>query len=132
VLSQTFRTLLQSRMQIGLVKHQQQFPDIDQLIFEPNAQDGELFFSNAFSFANRQRIAEIAYRNVMADLRNRADTLAPLLAAHGLSVRADIAADTQRSILDGLDRRPRKTETTARLHRALDDIDAMVASRRTH
>jgi predicted acylesterase/phospholipase RssA len=132
VLSQTFRTLLQSRMQIGLVKHRQQFPDIDQLIFEPNAQDGELFFSNAFSFANRQRIAEIAYRNVMADLRNRADTLAPLLAAHGLSVRADIAADTQRSILDGLDRRPRKTETTARLHRALDDIDAMVASRRTH
>jgi hypothetical protein len=58
--------------------------------------------------------------------------LAPLLAAHGLSVRADIAADTQRSILDGLDRRPRKTETTARLHRALDDIDAMVAARRTH
>src|SRR3546814_5958288 len=69
-----FRSLLQSRMQIGLVKHQQQFPDIDQLIFEPNAQDGELFFTNAFSFANRQRIAEIAYRNVMADLRSEEHT----------------------------------------------------------
>jgi len=34
--------------------------------------------------------------------------------------------------MDGLQPRPRKTETTARLHRALDDIDAMVASRRTH
>jgi predicted acylesterase/phospholipase RssA len=131
VLSQTFRTLLQSRMQIGLVKHQQQFPDVDQLIFEPNAQDSELFFSNAFSFANRQRIAEIAYRNVMADLRNRADALAPVLAAHGLRVRADVVSDLRRSILDGLQPRPRKTETTARLHRALDDIDAMVASRRT-
>src|SRR3546814_16048608 len=104
-----FRSLLQSRMQIGLVKHQQQFPDIDQLIFEPNAQDGELFFTNAFSFANRQRIAEIAYRNVMADLRNRADALAPVLAAHGLSVRADVVGDVQRSILDGLQPRDRKS-----------------------
>lgn len=131
VLSQTFRTMLQSRMQIGLVKHQQLFPDIDQLIFEPNAQDGELFFSNAFSFANRQRIAEIAYRNVMADLRRRADTLAPVLAAHGLGIRQEVAGDEDRSILDGLKPRPRKTDTTARLHRALDDIDAQVASRRT-
>ena len=132
VLSQTFRTLLQSRMQIGLAKHQQQFPDIDQLIFEPNAQDGELFFTNAFSFANRQRIAEIAYRNVLADLRTRADTLEPVLAAHGLSVREEVAGDTTRSIMDGLQPRPRKTETTARLHRALDDIDAIVGSRRAH
>lgn len=132
VLSQTFRTLLQSRVQIGLAKHQQQFPDIDQLIFEPNAQDGELFFSNAFSFANRQRIAEIAYQNVLADLRNREETLAPVLAAHGLRVREELVGDLGRSILDGLKPRPRKTETTARLHRALDDIDAMVTSRRPH
>ena len=132
VLSQTFRTLLQSRMQIGLAKHQQQFPDIDQLIFEPNAQDGELFFTNAFSFANRQRIAEIAYRNVMADLCHRADALAPVLAAHGLRVREELVNDAGRSILDGLQPRSRKTETTARLHRALDDIDAMVAARRAH
>jgi predicted acylesterase/phospholipase RssA len=132
VLSQTFRTLLQSRIQIGLVKYQQQFPDIDQLVFEPNAQDGELFFSNAFSFANRQRIAEIAYRNVMADLRHRASMLAPVLAAHGLRVREEIAGDLHRSVLDGLKPRPRRTETTARLHRALDDIDAMVAPRRAH
>ncbi|GAB3355451.1 patatin-like phospholipase family protein [Lysobacter tyrosinilyticus] len=132
VLSQTFRTLLQSRMQIGLAKHQQQFPDIDQLIFEPNAQDGELFFTNAFSFANRQRIAEIAYRNVMADLRNRADALTPVLAAHGLRVRGEVVGEIERSILDGLPPRPRKTETTARLHRALDELDAMVGSRRAH
>jgi predicted acylesterase/phospholipase RssA len=132
VLSQTFRTLLQSRVQIGLAKYQQQFPDIDQLIFEPNAQDGELFFTNAFSFANRQRIAEIGYRNVLADLRLRAGTLAPVLAAHGLRVRQDVVADPHRSILDGLQPRPRKTETTARLHRALDDLGAFIASRDVH
>lgn len=131
VLSQTFRTMLQSRMQIGLVKHQQLFPDIDQLVFEPNAQDGELFFSNAFSFANRQRIAEIAYRNVMTDLRNRAATLTPVLSAHGLGIRQEVAGDVGRSILDGLKPRPRTTDTTARLHRALDDIGARIAPRRT-
>ena len=129
VLSQTFRTLLQSRMQIGLARHQQQFPDIDQLIFEPNGQDGELFFTNAFSFANRQRIAEIAYRNVMTDLRTRADALAPVMAAHGLRIRMDVAGAPERSILDGLKPQPRKTDTTARLHRTLDDIDALIGSR---
>ena len=129
VLSQTFRTFLQSRMQIGLAKHAQQFPDIDQLIFEPNAQDSELFFTNAFSFANRERIAQIAYRNVLADLRARRDTLEPLLQAHGLSLREQILADVDRSILDGLGPQPRATETTARLRRALDDVDALLSQR---
>lgn len=129
VLSQTFRTLLQSRMQIGLARHTQQFPDIDQLIFEPNARDGELFFNNAFSFANRQRIAEIAYRNVLADLRERAHLLRPVLAAHGLGLREAVVADAGRSILDGLSCPPRRTDTTARLHRALDDAGALLAAR---
>ncbi|MDN5783006.1 MAG: patatin-like phospholipase family protein, partial [Luteimonas sp.] len=37
VLSQTFRTLLQSRMHVGLARYAQQYPDIDQMVFEPNA-----------------------------------------------------------------------------------------------
>ncbi|WP_245156339.1 patatin-like phospholipase family protein [Agrilutibacter solisilvae] len=130
VLSQTFRTFLQSRMQIGLAKHAQQFPDVDQMIFEPNAQDGELFFTNAFSFANRERIAQIAYRNVLVDLHERAHTLGPLLEAHGLALRADVIAQAhERSILQGLRPQPRATETTARLRRALDDVDALLAQR---
>src|SRR5690606_11944746 len=35
VLSQTLRTLLQSRMQIGMEQYPRQYPDIDQLVFEP-------------------------------------------------------------------------------------------------
>lgn len=130
VLSQTFRTLLQSRMQVGLARYAQQYPDIDQLIFEPNAEDGELFFTNAFSFSARRRICEIAYRNTMADLHRRADTLGPQLAAHGINLRMDVIADRERSILDGLSRSPRDTDTTARLKRALDDVGQLVAARR--
>lgn len=130
VLSQTFRTLLQSRMQAGLARYAQQYPGVDQLVFEPNADDGELFFTNAFSFAARRRVCEIAYRNTLADLRQRADVLAPMLAAHGIALRREVLADPRRSILDGLPRRPRTTETTARLHRSLDQVERLVAARR--
>jgi predicted acylesterase/phospholipase RssA len=130
VLSQTFRTLLQSRMQVGLARYPQQYPNIDQLVFEPNPQDGELFFANAFSFAARRRICEIAYRNTLADLRARADTLRPLLAAHGIGLRDEIVNDVSRSILDGLALPTRDTDTTARLKRALDDVDLLVARKR--
>ncbi|MEH6421626.1 patatin-like phospholipase family protein [Pseudomonas sp. CGJS7] len=128
VLSQTFRTLLQSRMQVGLARYAQQYPDIDQLVFEPNAEDRELFFTNAFSFSARQRICEIAYRNTLADLRKRAEALAPVLAAHGLRLREEVLADGERSILDGLSKPQRDTETTARLRRALDDVDHLMAA----
>ena len=129
VLSQTFRTLLQSRMQVGLARYAQQYPDVDQLVFEPNADDGELFFTNVFSFAARRRVCELAYRNTLADLRQRAEVLRPLLAAHGIALREEVIADPERSILDGLAPRPRSTDATARLHRSLDDVERLVAAR---
>ncbi len=130
VLSQTFRTLLQSRMQVGLARYTQQYPDIDQLIFEPNAEDGEMFFTNAFSFSARRRICELAYRNTLDDLKRRADVLGPVLAAHGIRLREEVLADPKRSILDGLGPPPRHTETTARLDRALDDVEHLIDGRR--
>jgi predicted acylesterase/phospholipase RssA len=130
VLSQTLRTLLQSRMQIGMEKYPHQFPNIDQLVFEPNANDSELFFTNLFSFSSRHRVCQLAYRNTLADLRLRADVLRPMLAAHGIRLRDEIIGDRHRSFLDGLDVPPRMTETTARLRRALDDVDQVIAQRR--
>jgi predicted acylesterase/phospholipase RssA len=132
VLSQTFRTLLQSRMQVGLARYAQQYPDIDQLVFEPNAADGELFYTNVFSFAARRRVCDLAYRNTLADLRARADVLRPLLATHGIGLREDIIADSGRSILDGLARSPRHSDATARLQRALDDIERRISPRKRH
>lgn len=123
VLSQTFRTLLQSRMQVGLARYAQQYPDIDQFVFEPNAEDGELFFADAFSFAARRRICDLAYRNTLADLRRRAGELAPVLEAHGLALRTAVVDDATRSIVDGLAPPTRDTEATARLRRALDDVE---------
>jgi predicted acylesterase/phospholipase RssA len=130
VLSQTFRTLLQSRMQVGLQRYANTYPNIDQLVFEPNSDDGELFFTNVFSFAARRRVCELAFRNTLDDLRKRGDELRPLLEAHGLALREDVLADPARSILEGLPKQPRATETTARLRRALDEVDHFIAARR--
>ena len=123
VLSQTLRTMLQSRMQVGLARYAQQYPDIDQLVFEPNADNRELFYTNVFSFAARRRISQLAYRNTLADLRKRRDVLEPMLARHGIRLRPEVIADKPRSILAHLPPGQRRTETTARLGRALDDIE---------
>ena len=131
VLSQTFRTLLQSRMQGGLARYVQQYPDVDQLVFEPNETDGDLFFTNAFSFASRRRVCQLGYLNTLDDLRKRRAELAPVLAAHGLSLRKGVLDDERRSVLSSLPPAPpRSTDTTARLRRALDDAEHLVAQRR--
>ena len=130
VLSQTFRTLLQSRMQVGLAKYAQQYPDIDQMVFEPNADDGELFHANAFSFAARRRICQLAWRNTLDDLRRRADDLRPLLAANGIRLRDELLADDDRTLFDGLAAAPPpSTDTTAKLRRALDATERVIARR---
>lgn len=131
VLSQTFRTLLQSRMQVGLAKYAQQYPDTDQVVFEPNEDDGEMFFTNMFSYASRQRVCEHAFRSTLADLRRRRDQLGPVLEQHGLRLRAHVLDDPSLSVMDGLGLSPKPTETTARLRRALDDVDALVKTRRS-
>jgi predicted acylesterase/phospholipase RssA len=130
VLSQTFRTLLQSRMQASLSRYARHYDSADVLLFEPNADEIDMFFSNVFSYANRQHVAELAYRSTLADLRARRAQLAPILARHGLRLRDEVLDDTQRTLLAGLTQKPsRKTAATARLRRALDDLGTLVENR---
>lgn len=131
VISQALRTMLQSRMQVGLARYPGQYPHIDQVVFEPNAADRELFYTNIFSFAARRRISQLAYRNTLADLRMRRDVLGPVLARHGIRLREDVIADRPRSILAHLPPRVRATEATALLDRALDDIEYRLRQRRS-
>ena len=123
VLSQTFRTLLQSRMQVGLAKYAQQYPQVDQMVFEPNDDDGEMFFANVFSFDSRQRVCEHAYQSTLRDLRKRKAELDPVLAKHGLKLRDEVLNSPSSSIMHGLQKPIRQTDATALLRRALDDIE---------
>lgn len=130
VLSQTLRTMLQSRMQVGLARYPQQYPHIDQVVFEPNAADRELFYTNVFSFSARRRISQLAYRNTLDDLRKRRAVLEPVLARHGITLREEVIADRPRSILAHLPPAARSTDATAQLTRALDDIEHSLQRRR--
>jgi NTE family protein len=124
VLSQTFRTLLQSRVQSSMAKYAREYAHADVLVFEPDADDAEMFFTNVFSFASRARMAEHAYQATRADLRTRASELAPVLKRHGLQLRREVLRDTSRTLAGGLNGGVRpKTRTTARLNQALDALD---------
>ena len=123
VLSQTFRSLLQSRMRSGLSKYAREYAHADLVLFEPDADDAEMFFTNVFSFSSRGRVAEHAYQATRADLRRRRKELAPVLARHGLRLRDEVLADESRTLAAGLQRAAdTRTRTAARLHQALDAL----------
>lgn len=126
VLSQTFRTLLQSRVQVGLAKYAQQYPDTDQVVFEPNEDDSEMFFTNIFSYSSRQTVCEHAFKTTLADLRKHRAVLGPMFAQHGLTLRDDVLDDPTVSILDGVATGERQTPTTEQLRRALSKVDQLV------
>jgi predicted acylesterase/phospholipase RssA len=131
VLSQTFRTLLQSRMQVGIAKYAQQYDDVDKLYLEPDANDAEMFFTSAFSYRSRRYVCDHAYRATLNDLSKQRERLGPLLARHGLRLREEVIGDQDRTMLDGLTpERRRHSNTTARLRRALDDVDSLLVQRR--
>lgn len=123
VLSQTFRTILQSRVQVGLEKYARQYPDTDQLVLEPDEDDGEMFFTNIFSYRNRLRVCEYAFRSTLRDLSRRREQLKPLFARHGFTLRDEILDAPALSILDGVRPPSARTRSTARLHRALDELE---------
>ena len=124
VLSQMFRTLLQSRMQASIPKYEGKYASSDLLIIEPGKDDADMFFTNVFSFAHRKKLAENAYQTTLNDLRSHRKILGPLLKRHGLSLRDDVLDEPGRTLLSGLERKPaRRSQATSQLHRALDDLD---------
>lgn len=129
VLSQTFRTLLQSRVQVGLAKYAQQYPETDQVVFEPNEDDGEMFFTNVFSYSSRQRVCEHAFKTTLADLRKHRKVLGPMFAQHGLTLRDDVLDDPDLSILDGVNGEHSANTATRQLRRALRDVETLVKER---
>ncbi|HET9767281.1 MAG TPA: patatin-like phospholipase family protein [Thermoanaerobaculia bacterium] len=133
VLSQTFRTLIHSRMQVGLAAYRERYPDADVLLFEPRRDDYRMFFTNIFTFSSRQAVCEHAYLATRRDLRERAESLGPVLARHGMHLRHDVLADEERTVWDGLRERRNghrttdvPTDTLARLAATLDRLEGVL------
>ncbi|CAJ1767506.1 hypothetical protein LMCDFJHI_00418 [Aeromonas salmonicida] len=99
VLAQTFRSIIHSRMHVGMDRYKHQYPDADALLFEPSQADGEMFFANVFSYRDRRHLCEHAFQHTRRDLWQRRAELGPILAKHGLELNLGALADQQRSLL---------------------------------
>ena len=98
VLSQTFRAIIHSRMTVGISKYRAQFRGADVVLFEPDADDSEIFFTNIFAYATRARLCEHAYQRTRRDLLRRHAELVPVLARHGIRLRVDILKEENRRL----------------------------------
>jgi NTE family protein len=98
VLAQTFRSLIHSRMLVGLGKYEMEYKGADAILFEPSSDDTEMFFVNVFSYSGRKRLSEHAYQKTREDLLRRYDELAPKLARHGVCIRREVLEDPHRTL----------------------------------
>lgn len=94
VLSQAVRTMIHSRMNLGLRAYDTHYPEADVILLEPPRDDHEDFFSNIFSFSSRRAVCEHAFEVTRQSLLSRKDELIPVLAKHGLGLDVDFLEDT--------------------------------------
>lgn len=131
VLSQTFRTLVHSRLRVGFARYAGRFPGADVVLFEPRSDEYRMFFMNIFSFSARRSVCELAYEATRRDLLRRREELEPILARHGITMRVDVLEDESRTLwrsigLDEEDRREiadRLGASIARLESTIERIE---------
>ena len=137
VLSQTFRAMIHSRMRVGMSKYDSLYPRAKIVLFEPDRHDSRMFFTNVFSYSDRENVCQHAYRTTRRDLRARQAELAPVLSAHGIKIRDVILDDLDRHFSEALGAADGLqsvglyiNETTNRLSAALDSLDGWLKSQR--
>jgi len=131
VLSQTFRTLIHSRLELGLKGYEHSHPGTDIVLFEPDHHDPELYLANLFGYSQRRALAEHAYQRTRADLRSRRTVLSSTLARHGLVLDHAVLDDPARRLLRRrAPGRPmgRAARTLARLDEVLSDLERTLAA----
>lgn len=129
VLSQTFRALIHSRMQVGMQQYRRSYPRADVLLLEPDRDDDEMFFTNVFSYADRRRMVEHAYQRTREDLLRQADSLAPVFARHGVTLNIEVLQDSRRNFqtaVERLDTRDRRAAICNRLDDTLDELQRII------
>lgn len=129
VMSQTFRSLIHSRLELGIRGYAGSHPGTDVLLFEPDHRDPEMFLANTFGYAQRRWLAEHAYQRTRADLRRRRTTLCGRLGRHGIQLDDAVLDDPGRRLVGrrAVSGRP-LARTLRRLDEVLHDLDRALAS----
>ena len=128
VLSQTFRTLVHSRLKVGLSSYVPRYPGQQVVLIEPPRDDYRMFFTNIFRFSSRKSVCEHAYRSTRQQLLDRREELEPIFARHGIRYRDEVLLDPDRVVWDasGLGDPQPGTRVTEELDDALTRLDALL------
>jgi len=128
VLSQTFRTMIHSRMHAVLEKYVNKYKHASIVLFEPASDDAQMFFTNLFSYASRKQVCEHAYQRTRQDLLKRHFELEPIFKKFGIKMNLEILRDESRTLDSRVFRRGAKLPKKQRLDEAkLDLTDAITA-----
>jgi NTE family protein len=136
ILSQSVRTLIRSRMSVGVEKYKVTHPNADVILFEPPNNDPTIFKSRLFSFSARRRLCEHVYQNTRRSLIERRHELAPIFERHGLKLNTDVLYDSSLTLVRPLARSRKHNERSLgravqRLDFALDDLQRHLAMQRS-
>jgi predicted acylesterase/phospholipase RssA len=136
VLSQTFRSIVQSRLKSGLEKYSAHYPHADILLIEPDSNDEVLFTTNLFSYGKRDKLCEYAYQRTRNHLRDKAAELEPVLARHGISLDEAHLFDEKRQLTDMLKTpnggiHEKLDQTLNQLDRSLKILSSQTVSNKT-
>ncbi len=131
VLSQTFRSLIHSRMELGMRNYASQYPDTDIILIEPDHRDPELYLANTFSYTQRRHLAEHAYQQTRELLRSEATGLSAKLQWHGIRLNHAALDDTQRRLAPPYSAPTRIGRSMTGLQQSLNDLTDFAARRAT-
>lgn len=122
VLRQTIRTVIRSRMSVGLEKYKITHPGAKIVLLEPSRFDADTFFTDIFSLSGRRRLCEHAYHSTRADLLNRFEDLAPSFATVGLRLNREILEQEGMSLVRADRSQDQAWISRGKLGRAQNDL----------
>jgi len=132
ILSQTFRAMIQSRMEAGFRKYYSSHPFADLVLMEPDRDDEMVFFTNIFSYADRKALCEHAYQASRRDLLARADEIRPILERHGMSLNMELLSDEDRNLDQSIGEGLTSHAPVARnLSSVLEDLEDLLDERKS-
>ena len=126
VLSQTFRTMIHSRMVLGMEHYQHTYPNADIILIEPDHRDPELYLANTFSYTRRRQLAEHAYQQTRRMLRSRKTGLSEKLGRHGITLHHEALNDPQRHLIAPARPISRLGQAITTLQEIIDDLDDII------
>jgi len=132
VLSQTFRSMIHSRMELGMKQYERLYPDTDIILIEPDHRDPELYLANTFSYGQRRHLAEHAYQQTRQMLRSRKTGLSAKLVRHGIHINHAVLDDPKRHLCAPPKAPTRTGRAIATLEEVIDDLNHAIAARQRH